>query len=240
MKRNVLVELSESNPGCDIVLMVSGDNVPSEPLLEAAETILESKVVASFRAKGSSGIRLMAVEPCESLSKLRTKKFSQEKITRGWPHVKIAADDIAMYLFDIHDMITLEVMLEKSIIEIVDPEVLGSETKVVMSGANLLPICRGNVEVHRVRVDNGVLEPLKMLARMATKDMLAMSGVTEVPKGFYEGIAETFMISPCEGKLDRYNMTFKGKEGNSSEEFEDLSVEQMFALFELRNTNTIQ
>lgn len=240
MKRNVLVELSESNPGCDIVLMVSGDNVPSEPLLEAAETILESKVVASFQAKGSSGIRLMAVEPCESLGKLRAKEFSQEKVTRGWPHVKIAADAIAMYLFDIHDMITLEVMAEESIIEIVDPEVLGSETKVVMSGANLLPICMGNVEVHRVKVDNGVPEPLKMLTRMATKAMLAMSGVTEVPKGFYEGLADTFMISPYNGNMDRYSMTFRGREGNSSEEFTDLTIEQVFALFELRNTATIQ
>lgn len=240
MKRNVLVELSANNPGCDIVLVVSGVEVPTEPLIEATEAVLESKVVASFQANKHAGVRLMAVETCESLGKLRRQVFPKEKVTKGWPHVKIASDAIAMYLFDIHDMITLETMVEESVVEIVDPETMGSETKVVMAGANLLPICMGNIEVHRVQVSDGVPEPLKILSKMATKTLLAMAGITEVPKGFFEGIAETFMISPCEGKLDRYNMTFKGKEGNSSEEFEDLSVEQMFALFELRNTNTIQ
>lgn len=240
MKRNILVELSTNNPGCDIVLVVSGDEVPTEPLIEATEAVLDSKVVASFQANKQSGVRLMAVEACESLGKLRNKTFPQEKVTRGWPHVKIASDAIAMYLFDIHDMITLETMAEESLVEIVDPEVMGSDTKVILSGANLLPICMGNVEVHRVKVDNGVPEPLKMLTRMATKAMLAIADVHEVPKGFYESLAETFMISPHEGNMNRYNMTFRGKEGSSSEEFTDLSIEQVFALFELRNAATIQ
>lgn len=240
MKRNVLVELSANNPGCDIVLVVSGVEVPTEPLIEATEAVLESKVVASFQANKHAGIRLMAVETCDSLGKLRRQIFPKEKVTKGWPHVKIASDAIAMYLLDIHDMITFETMTEESVVEILDPATMGADTKVVMSGIDLLPICMGNVEIYRVPVSDGVPEPLKVLSKLATKTLLAMAGVTEVPKGFYDGVAETFMISPCEGKLDRYNMTFKGKEGNSSEEFEDLSVEQMFALFELRNTATIQ
>lgn len=240
MKRNVLVELANRHPGCDIVLVVSGPDVPKEPLVEATEAMLESTVLSSFLANSSSGVRLMAVSPCSSLAALREKTFENDMVTKGWPRMRISADGIAMYLFDIKDMITFETMCDENIVDIIDPATMGDSTRVVMSGANLLPICMGNVEVHRVKVDNGIPEPLKVLTRMATKAMLALSGVHEVPSGFYENLAETFMISPHEGQRDRYNMTFRGKEGSSSEEFLDLSIEQVFALYELRNTTTIQ
>lgn len=236
----MLVELATRHPGCDIVLVVSGPDVPKEPLIEATEVMLESKVLSSSMANNSSGVRLMAVSPCSSLAALREKTFEIDKVTTGWPRMKIRSDGIAMYLFDIKDMITFETMCDENVVDILDPEIMGDNTRVVMSGVNLLPICMGNVEVHRVQVDNGIPESLKMLTRMATKAMLAMDGVIEVPKGFYEGLAETFMISPHKGDRGRYDMTFRGKEGSSSEEFVDLSIEQVFALYELRNTTTIQ
>lgn len=240
MRRNIITEMTTKHPDCDIVLVVSGIEVPTGPLVEATEAVLESKVVGSCRANSNSGVRIMAVESCKSLEMLRSKSFGNERVTKGWPHVKIATDAIAMYLFDIKDMITFETMTEESVVEILDPATMGADTKVVMSGIDLLPICMGNVEIHRVPVSDGVPEPLKVLSKLATKTLLAMAGVTEVPKGFYDGVAETFMISPFEGKLDRYSMTFRGKEGSSSEEFTDLSIEQVFAIYELRNTTTIQ
>lgn len=240
MKRNVLVELAARHPDCDIVLVVSGPDVPKEPLIKATEVMLQAKVLSSFLANSSAGVRLMAVSPSSSLAGLRKKTFEKDVVTRGWPRMRIPADGIAMYLFDIKDMITFETMCDENVVDILDPETLGDGTRVIMSGANLLPICMGNVEIHRVEVDNGIPEPLKVLSRMATKAMLALSGVHEVPHGFYESLAETFMISPYEGNMNRYNMTFRGKEGSSSEEFTDLSIEQVFALFELRNATTIQ
>ena len=244
MKRNVLVEMATKNPGCDIILVLTGTDIPTPPLIEAAEAVLESKVRSTYNAGPDSGIRLMAVDKCDGLESVRNRNFEFTRTTKGWPHIRVPADYILMYLFDVKDMITLETMCSDNVVEIVDMETTSPDTKILMSGVNMLPICMGNMQIHKVPVepakDDNIPEPLKLLCRMAVKSLFAMSNVHNVPAGFFENLAESFMLGPHNGRMDRYDMTFRGKEGSSSEEFTDLTIEQVFALYELRNTTTIQ
>lgn len=240
MKRNIFVEMSQKHPGCDIVLMVAGDEVPPDSLPAAVQAVLKSEITGVYRANSSSGVCLFSVKQGDTIKDLREKTFEKQQVTKGWPHIRIASNAMAMYLFDISDMITFETMCDDSVVDLVDPETAGSDTKIVLAGANLLPICMGEVEIHKVKVSDGLPEPLKLLTRVAIKSLLLAAGVEKVPHGFFENLAETFIIAPYDRKLDRYCVTFKGTENCPQEEYEDLTIEQVFALYELRNTTTIQ
>lgn len=239
-RRNIFIEMLQKYPDCDLVLVVAGDDIPSGSLPAAVQAIIKTKVIDIYRANTNDRICLFSVKQGDAIKGLREKNFDKQQVTKGWPHIRIASDAIVMYLLDIHDVITFETMCDDSVVDLVDPETAGSDTKIVLAGANLLPICMGEVEIHKVTLSGGLPEPLKLLTRVTIKSLLSAAGVDKVPPGFFENLAETFIMAPYNRKVDRYCVTFKGTESCPREEYEDLTIEQVFALYELRNTTTIQ
>lgn len=240
MSNNILTKVAADFPDCDILIAIVGDQIPQEVVPNLIERSIRHKTEACYMTKVNRGVRVVPVKGCEGITNLKTREFKQITTVGGFPRMQIAGNAVAIYLVTVHDMITFETMCDSSKNYVVDLEHPETENiKVQMPGIDLIPVCYGSVSVTSVNMgpsDNLVSN----LIRTVVLAMLASRGIVDLPAGFAEEVGGNFVVGPCDDDTvtDRYNMAFHS--ADKVEEHKDITIEQVFALYESRKAVTIQ
>lgn len=233
---NILHKLQETCKDLDVLMLVGGGSIPTEALPDVVKNVMRANLVKVF-SFNNGDIRLMGVEKSELTEHVAKMTDLPVVTTDKLPRLELRSNVIAFYYFDIQNADLFSESSEED--EVITLDVEHDRSKVCMPGLNLIPLMCGEMQIHSMDIPSG--DPMELLYKMAQeviRDIFKIRNVENIPEGFMEGIGQFHIIQPRQDSDDTYDVSFLSDE--KIDEYTNLTLPQVFALYESRKAVTIQ
>lgn len=239
---NMLEVLLEKHPDKDFVITMSNAELPVEAVVGIAVETWKTAIHSIYNNSENPGMRILVIDKCKENDRVRAKEYHPLSQTEGWPVLSIRPDQVYLYLVDIQDAHKFKPMEHNDAVRSVHYTELGPDVSLESPGVRLLPIrC---VEMTLIDPDipeeDLVARTVAAMAKDTVRILFEIKNIHNYPQGFMDDVGDNLMLmtETCSVDCNTYNLHFKTSSGIES--YPGITLEQAFALYEMRKTSMIQ